>query len=156
MKRRLALPIALLAIASTAAPAAAHMIETDFNLFDQELEFTSIFSSGEPVEDAQVLIYAPNNPDEPWGELTTDETGSFSFVPDASIPGNWEVRIEKDLGHLDIWTVPVNTVGIDYQNISSVEPEEPSLLAGANPLIVAGVLGLGTCMGIAAYASRQH
>lgn len=156
MKLRLALPIALLAIATIAPKAAAHMIETDFSLFEQELEFTSTFSTGEPVEDAQVRIYAPDNPDEPWGELTTDETGSFSFVPDASIPGDWEIRIEKDLGHGDIWTVPVNAMGIDYENISSVEPETPSLFAQANPLVVAGVLGLGTCMGIAAYASRKN
>ncbi len=156
MKRRIAFPIALMAIATFAPKVLAHMIETDFNMFEQELEFTSTFSTGEPVEEAQVLIYAPDNPDKPWGELTTDETGSFSFTPDASIPGDWEIRIEKDLGHGDIWTVPVNAMGIDYENISNVEPERPSFFADVNPLAVAGVLGLGTCMGIAAYASRSH
>ncbi len=155
MKLQLALPMAMVAIAGLAPQALAHMIETDFSLFDQELEFTSTFSTGEPVQDAQVIIYAPNNPDEPWGELTTDENGRFSFVPDASIPGDWEVRIEKDLGHEDIWTVPVNEIGIDYNSISNAEQDE-AFFAINTPLALAGIVGLGTCMGIAVYASRKN
>ena len=155
MKLRLALPIALLAIVGFAPKAFAHMIETDFNVFEQELEFTSTFSSGEPVQDAQVTIYAPSNPEEPWVELTTDENGQFSFIPDESIPGDWEIRIEQDVSHGDLWTVPVTGTGVDYDNISSAEPDEQFYFAVNTPLALAGILGFGACMGIAAYASRK-
>lgn len=156
MKRLLALPIAIATIMGVAPQALAHMVETFFEFDAEGLEFQSQYSSGEPVEQADVLIYAPDNPEEPWARLTTDEEGRFSFAPDASIPGEWEVRIEKDLGHGDIWFVPVSEEGmIEYENISQTETVPAVHLAG-KPLLVAGAIGLGTCMAIAAYASRKE
>ena len=154
MKRHLAAFLVALAVVGAGQKASAHMIETDYNLLEQALEFTSTFSTGEPVPEAQVTIYAPGNSDEPWGELETDENGQFSFVPDESIPGDWEVRIEKDLGHGDIWTVPVNQTGVDYDNIS-IGHDDSSLLAIKNPSAVAGLLGLGLLMGAVTYTSRK-
>lgn len=158
MKLRLALPIAMLAIAGFAPKALAHMIETDFSLLGQELEFTSTFSTGEPVQEAQVTIYSPENPDEPWIELTTDETGSFSFAPDESIPGDWEIRIEQGIGHGDLWTVPVTQTGVDYNSISNGTLEQPTYVAFNHPLALAGmgVLGFGTFLGGLAYATRNR
>ncbi|MEL6222949.1 MAG: carboxypeptidase regulatory-like domain-containing protein [Cyanobacteria bacterium J06627_8] len=158
MKQWLALPIALLAIAGSAPRAFAHMIETDFSLFGEELEFTSTFSSGEPVEEAQVTIYSPENPDEPWAELTTDEDGRFSFVPDEAVAGDWEIRIEQGIGHTDLWTVPVNEIGVDYDNISSGIQDEPTYIASLDPyaLAAAGVLGLGAFLGGLLYTTRNR
>ena len=91
-------------------------MQTNFNFID-ELEFQSVYSSGEPAKKAKVIIYAPNNPDEPWMVGETDEEGRFSFLPDNSIPGEWEVEFEQE-GHGDILTVPVNEKGVDFNNIS--------------------------------------
>jgi nickel transport protein len=160
MKLRLALPMAMLAIAGVAPKALAHMIETDFSLFGEELEFTSTFSTGEPVQEAKVTIYSPENPDEPWAELTTDEAGRFSFDPDESIAGNWEIRIEQGIGHADLWTVPVSDeIGVDFDNITqSIEEDEPTYFASVNPGVLAGVglLGLSAFVGGLVYATRNR
>ncbi len=158
MKRLLALPMAIAALVGMAPQAMAHMVETFFDFNPEGLEFQSKFSSGEPVENADVLIYAPNNPDEPWARMTTDEEGRFSFAPDASIPGEWEVKIEQGIGHEDLWMVPVSEQGlIEYENISQADDVPVIQIADSgNPLIVAGAIGLGTCMAIAAYASRKE
>ncbi|NEQ97875.1 MAG: carboxypeptidase regulatory-like domain-containing protein [Cyanothece sp. SIO2G6] len=164
MKRQLAFWITTLTFASAGTvgigpfelgqPAAAHMIETDYNLLDQALEFTSTFSTGESVPDAQVSIYAPNNLDEPWLELTTDEDGRFSFTPDQSIPGDWEIHIEKDLGHQDFWTVPVNSTGIDYHNIVMGTDDSSTVADNGVWAEVAAIIGLGIAAGIITY--KRH
>ena len=104
------------------APAAwAHAAQTDFlvDLFAAELqlEFTASFSTGEPMADAMVLVYAPENREAPWEEAITDEAGHYTFKPDANLVGDWRLEFQKD-GHEDIRIVPIDDLGIDYQNIS--------------------------------------
>lgn len=95
----------------------AHQVETNYILGSQ-LQFQSHFSTGEPFAGARVTIYAPNQPDQPWQTLTTDSQGQFSFLPDRTIPGNWEVRIEdENQSHADYWTVPVDGQGIVEEGI---------------------------------------
>ena len=68
-----------------------------------------------------MTIYAPNNPDEPWMTTTTDSEGRFSWLPDESIPGDWEVAIEDaNQSHADYWTVPVGDKGIIYLTLASL------------------------------------
>lgn len=104
-----------------AAAAVAHSVETDYfvDLFaeDLQLEFSANFSTGEPMADADVTVYAPGDRDTPWAEGTTDEEGQYTFKPDAELAGDWRVEFKKD-GHADIRIVPVDDMGIDYQNIS--------------------------------------
>ena len=51
--------------------------------------------------------------------LTTDEEGRFAFMPDESIPGDWEISITstEQEGHADYWTVPVGDQGIVLDGI---------------------------------------
>ncbi|MBE9138285.1 carboxypeptidase regulatory-like domain-containing protein [Nodosilinea sp. LEGE 07088] len=123
--RRLLVALALaLALGGFPAQAWAHQVETFYTL-DSQLEFQSLFSSGEPFVGATVNIYAPNNPDEPWMTTTTDSEGRFAFLPDESIPGDWEVSIEDDTqSHADYWTVPVGDKGIVYDGISLDSTED--------------------------------
>ena len=123
--KRLLLAVAM-AVALVAFPAQAwaHQVETFYTL-DTQLEFQSQFSSGEPFAGATVTIYAPNNPDEPWMTTTTDSEGRFSWLPDESIPGDWEVAIEDaNQSHADYWTVPVGDKGIIYDGISFNSTED--------------------------------
>ncbi|MEB3232798.1 MAG: carboxypeptidase regulatory-like domain-containing protein [Leptolyngbyaceae bacterium] len=164
MKRQLALFISTLTLVGTGAAgigplglgqtASAHMIETNYNLLDQALEFTSTFSTGEPVPEADVSIYAPNNLEEPWLELTTDENGRFSFTPDQSIPGEWEIHIEKGIGHQDFWTVPVNATGIDFDNIVMDADNHSTVANQNNWAAVATIIGLGVAAGVVTYRRR--
>lgn len=128
-KTLLLLPV-LLGILATPAKTLAHAMETNFQFLDK-LEFQSVYSSGEPAKKAKVIVYAPNNPDEPWMVGETDEQGKFSFLPDKSIPGDWEVEFEQE-GHGDILTVPVNEKGVDVDNISQVHSTD--IHYGATPL----------------------
>jgi nickel transport protein len=125
MKRLLLALVMALALVGFPAQAWAHQVETFYTL-DKQLEFQSVFSSGEPFAGATVSIYAPNNPDAPWMTTTTDSEGRFAFVPDEAIPGNWEVAIEDgdNLSHADYWTVPVGDKGIIYDGISLDSTED--------------------------------
>lgn len=140
MKRLLAALIVCLALFGFPAQAFAHQVET-FYFMKDELEFQSTFSTGEPFVGATVEIYAPNNSEEPWLVLTTDEEGRFAFLPDESIQGDWEVSIEEG-GHADYWTVPVGENGILYDQIS-LENNLDNHYAGA-PAVVPIFLAVGT------------
>jgi nickel transport protein len=110
------LPLATLAVLASSTPALGHAVETRY-VFDDKLELQSLFSNGEPFQDATVQIFSPDNPEEPWLEGKTDAEGKFSFAPDTQLPGNWEVMI-KEKGHGDILTVPVDEQGVDVTLIS--------------------------------------
>ncbi|WP_026072745.1 carboxypeptidase-like regulatory domain-containing protein [Nodosilinea nodulosa] len=131
MKRLLLALVMVLALVGFPAQAWAHQVET-FYTMDTQLEFQSKFSSGEPFAGATVSIYAPNNPDEPWMTTTTDSEGRFAFLPDESIPGDWEVAIEDEFkSHADYWTVPVGDKGIIYDGISFNSTEDVHYRAAA-------------------------
>lgn len=53
---------------------------------------------------AQVVVYSPQNPNEPWTTGQTNEQGEFEFSPDAN--GNWEVVV-RQAGHGTTVSVPV-------------------------------------------------
>lgn len=116
VKKILLLLAVSLGILGTPAKTLAHAMQTNY-MFSEELEFQSFYSNGEPAKNAKVLVYAPNNPDQPWIVGTNDKQGRFSFLPDNSIPGKWEVEFEPE-GHGDILTVPVSEKGVDPDKIS--------------------------------------
>lgn len=136
MKRLLIALVFGLALFGFPTQALAHQVETFYFMKDQ-LEFQSTFSTGEPFVGATVEIYAPNNPDEPWMTLTTDEEGRFAFMPDESIPGAWEISIEQE-GHADYWTVPVGNGEIIFDGIvlESTHDQHSTLASNAGPLFV--------------------
>ena len=117
MKRLVVALVVCLALFGFPAQALAHQVETFYFMRDQ-LEFQSTFSNGDPFAGAMVRIYAPNNLDEPWLTTTTDEEGRFAFMPDESMPGEWEISIEdEEQTHADYWTVPVGSQGIIIDGI---------------------------------------
>jgi nickel transport protein len=103
------------------APAWAHAVQTDYfvDLFASELqlEFAATFSTGEPMAEANVTVYAPEDRETPWEESLTDEAGHYTFKPDETLVGDWRIEFKQE-GHEDIRIVPVDDLGIDYQNIS--------------------------------------
>ncbi|MBE9069227.1 carboxypeptidase regulatory-like domain-containing protein [Leptolyngbya cf. ectocarpi LEGE 11479] len=62
------------------------------------------YSSGQPMASAQVVVYSPQNPNEPWTTGQTNEQGEFEFSPDTN--GNWEVVV-RQAGHGTTVSVPV-------------------------------------------------
>lgn len=56
------------------------------------------YDTGEPMAEAQVIIYAPDRPAAAWARATTDAAGRYLFVPDATLPGRWTVQV-RQAGH---------------------------------------------------------
>jgi nickel transport protein len=104
------------------------------------IEIQARFDSGEPLANAQVLVYAPDEPTEVWEQGTTDDQGRFSFAPDTTQPGNWEVMV-RQAGHGDLTTIPVgalplaDSVGADGAGAEGeVEPAANSLISPSTSL----------------------
>lgn len=138
MKRLLVALVVCLALFGFPAQAFAHQVQTDYFLQKNDLEFQSTFSTGEPFVGATVSIYAPNDLDNPWLQLITDDQGRFAFMPDLSILGDWNVAIEQG-GHADYWTVPVGENGILYDQISLAAPKghDYAAVPGVMPIFLA-------------------
>ena len=77
------------------------------------------YSSGEPMAPAQVVVYSPENPEEPWSTGQTNEAGEFVFNPDTT--GNWDVVI-RQAGHGTSVSVPVETTQAESTAVASSEP----------------------------------
>lgn len=106
--------------------ALAHGVAIEYKT-TQALEIQANYDTGEPMRGAQVTVYAPDK-DEPWLKGQTDDRGRFTFTPDASLPGNWEIKV-RSAGHGDIVTIPV---GATHGATHTVVPTSGSI--GYTPL----------------------
>ena len=70
------------------------------------IEIVAKFDSGEPMDGAQVVVYAPDAPSTPWLTGICDGEGRFTFTPDSEKPGTWDVQV-RQAGHGDIIHIPV-------------------------------------------------
>ncbi len=92
------------------------------------------FDSGEPMSGAQVRVYSPDNPQDPWLEGVVDPQGNFFFLPDPGIPGTWEVMI-RQAGHGGVVTVAVgedpSLDALADESVGSLSPLHRGLLMGS-------------------------
>ncbi len=93
------------------------------------------YDNGEPIASAAVTVYEPGNDEQPWLSGTTDEKGSFFFVPNAN--GDWTVRIKDDQGHA---TSEVFSIG---NHLAEEEREEPTKQQSPMQFIVAMAIIFG-------------
>ena len=70
------------------------------------IEIVAAYDSGEPMSGAQVTVYAPGDPSTPRLTGVCDDEGRFSFTPDSSEPGTWDVQV-RQAGHGDIVHIPI-------------------------------------------------
>jgi nickel transport protein len=70
------------------------------------------YDTGEPMAEAQVIIYAPDNPTRAWRQGTTDAEGRYLFAPDLEVPGRWTVQV-RQAGHGAVAHVEVGPSGAD-------------------------------------------
>ena len=71
-----------------------------------EIEIVAKYDTGEPMGGAQVVVYAPDDPSTPWLTGVCDDEGRFTFVPDSTKPGTWDVQV-RQAGHGDMVHIPV-------------------------------------------------
>ena len=83
----------------------AHGIKIEYTS-SMTIELVATYDTGEPMSGAQVVVYAPDDPSTPWLTGTCDDEGRFTFTPDTSNPGNWDVQV-RQAGHGDIVHISV-------------------------------------------------
>lgn len=104
MKWKLVAPLALFLALNWSARASAHGVKIDYNV-SRAIEINANYDNGEPMSNAQVTVYAPDDPSTPWATGSADEKGRFIFTPDPSKSGTWTVRV-RQAGHGDLINIP--------------------------------------------------
>ncbi|MEM6753331.1 MAG: carboxypeptidase-like regulatory domain-containing protein [Cyanobacteria bacterium P01_C01_bin.38] len=105
--RQILLPIFIFATLSLPTKTLAHGTKISYEN-TEAIVIKAAYDTGEPMGKAQISVYSPDNPSEPWLTGTTDEKGRFLFQPDSTKSGNWEVKV-RHLGHGGVVKVPVTT-----------------------------------------------
>lgn len=123
----------------------AHGVDLEYSALNA-IQVTATYDTGTPLADAQVAVFAPGNPAEPWLTGTTDSEGHFLFVPDPEIPGLWEVQVRL-AGHGGLIRVAVE----EGQYI----PSAPAGLSGVQKALMTGAIIWGL-IGTALYFSRRR
>lgn len=106
MKRKLTtLVLACLLVLLPVAAALAHGVDISYGT-TSAIQITARYDTGEPVSGGDVIIYAPNDPAKPWATGQCDENGSFTFSPDPSLQGTWDIQVRK-AGHGGMVHIPI-------------------------------------------------
>ncbi len=134
-------------------PAIAHGVQLTHQTLEA-VEVQALFDNGDPMSNAQVTIYAPNDPQTPWQEGTADKNGRFLFAPDPSLAGNWAVRV-RQAGHGSILNVaiapePPPEAAVDTPDATRVSEVAPSsgLLSSRSPSVNPLPTGLAIASGV--------
>ncbi len=115
------------------------------------IELSARFDDNSPMSDAQVTVYAPHEPAKPWLQGKTDADGRFSFVPDADLPGVWQVRVRKS-GHGKIVSIPTSDLAREARAVPGENSQASHTLLQK---LVMGGLGVWGAVGTALYFSRN-
>jgi nickel transport protein len=120
----------------------------------EAVEVQALFDNGNPMSNAQVTIYAPNDPETPWQQGTADKNGRFLFAPDPSLAGNWAVRV-RQAGHGAILNVaiapePPPEAAVDTPDATGVPEVAPSsrTLSSPSPSVNPLPTGLAIASGV--------
>ncbi|MEM7343987.1 MAG: carboxypeptidase regulatory-like domain-containing protein [Chloroflexota bacterium] len=94
-------------------PAYAHGVVITYSLQSNgEVQLEAEFDTGEPMAEAQVTVYSPEDPLTPWLIGTADEVGRYTFVIDPDVLGLWDIQYRK-AGHGDFTHVQLDEGMID-------------------------------------------
>jgi len=108
------LSIFTLIIVSSILPIYAHGAYIEYEA-DSSYTIEAKYDNGEPMSEAQVTIYAPDNPTVPYTTGICDENGKYVFLPDNSIKGSWLIQVRK-AGHGASVHIEVGHSNSDYGN----------------------------------------
>ncbi len=97
MKKSFIIVTVLIFLISFPDAAFGHGVDIEYQA-SKVYKITASYDSGEPMSEAQVIIYAPDNPSEPWSIGKCDKNGNYFFTPDPSQQGTWDIQVRK-AGH---------------------------------------------------------
>ncbi len=148
--------------------ALAHGVNISHNI-TQAIEINAQYDTGTPMSNAQVNVYAPDDPRTPWKQGTTDDQGIFIFTPDSSKTGYWEVQV-RQAGHGGLISIPVEadtnsseSAGSEPTETASEIQQEPrsvssDLSEGLNSIQKGLMMGsvIWGCIGTALFFSKYN
>ncbi|MEC4895842.1 MAG: carboxypeptidase-like regulatory domain-containing protein [Oscillatoria sp. PMC 1051.18] len=145
------IPLLCLSLLSWSTKALSHGASIQYRQ-TEALQIKAIYDGGEPMANAQVTVYAPDDPATPWLTGTTNDKGEFTFAPDQEKVGNWEVKVRQS-GHGDITTIPVG----ESTQIEQTEEQFSTVNANYTPLqkAVMAVVGVWGFVGTALFFARK-
>lgn len=118
-------------------PAIAHGAKANYRM-TSSIEIQAKYDSGQPMKNAQVTIYSPVDPNQPWTKGVTDEKGYFWFTPDYAQTGYWEVKV-RQAGHGALISIPIDSnvnqnsqnSGVVGNNQQQFSPLQKALMIGS-------------------------
>jgi len=151
MKWQWIIVLLLFPILSLQKTASAHGAKAEYKI-TSAVEIKAQYDSGFPMKKAQVTIYAPDNPSQPWKQGITDEQGNFTFTPDTTKTGYWEVKV-RQAGHGALITIPIES----KNSLSSKSTPLNQNNAEFSPLQKGVIIGsvIWGCIGTALFFQRS-
>lgn len=139
---------ALAPLVLLSGPATSHAAFVDVAPVDA-VSVTARYDTGEPMANAQVTVFAPDNPAQPWAIAQTDAAGRYVFVP-ADQSGQWAIQV-RQAGH---GAMRYLEVGTDAAVSLSAPPAAASGLSLMQRLLMVACVGWGS-VGTALYFRRS-
>lgn len=81
----------------TPALLAAHGLVVEVQTAPPAVVLRARYDNAEPAGRADVTVYRPESPSNPYQSGSTDAQGAFAFVPSA--PGEWRAVVDDGFGH---------------------------------------------------------
>lgn len=154
------LMLAAVGIAAVPTKAFAHQVQTDYILSgdqfttQEDLKLRTTFSNGQPLKGAKVKVYSPEQAFRPYATGVTDSQGRVTVNVDESVPGEWEVQIQR-AGHGDILYVPVTEEGIN-EELMARGTEVQDVHYANSPLMAIGSIAMAAaCLGFAKVSKEK-
>ena len=152
MKWQLFIAFLIFPILQGQEPAIAHGAKANYKI-TSSIEIQAKYDSGQPMKNAQVTIYSPTDPNQPWTKGLTDEKGYFWFTPDYSQAGYWEVKV-RQAGHGALISIPIESnVNNNFQNPKVVKNNLQEFSPLQKGLMIASVIW--GCVGTALFFYRS-
>lgn len=150
---RLYFLLTLLALMLIPERALAHGVNIEYKE-TSAITIQAKYDDGTPMANAQVIVYAPSDLATPWLKGTTDDLGSFTFVPDNKPQniGNWDVKVRQS-GHGDITSIPI-TDGKLAKVVDNRSLSPGGGYSSAQKIVMAAAVGWGF-LGTALFFSRS-
>ena len=104
-------------ICMSTRPVSAHGTDITYSVGPQ-VQLQAKFDTGEPMANAQVTIYSPEDPANAWLVGEADAEGRFAFSPDVAMPGRWDIFV-RTAGHGDSLYVEIDEAGAVVAGSSS-------------------------------------
>jgi nickel transport protein len=150
MKWQWVIVLLLFPTLSVEKPAIAHGAKAEYK-FTSAVEIKAQYDSGLPMKNAEITVYSPDNPTQPWQTGMTDEKGYFTFKPDASQTGYWEVKV-RQAGHGTLISIPIKAENSLSQESTFLTQNNPGLTPLQKGVMIASVIW--GCIGTALFFQR--